>query len=144
MLQHLSNTLYRSGRFAICRNVPSSEKFLGGTRSARRAGYMTCSTLHLQLVVTDASPTRPPGNSFTELLDSESALLSEEETFTPSVRVEENTYCESYIRKNQEMKKSQKIVIHAGSFPIHVYILRLATDKGGAKHFKVGDQCIGK
>lgn len=46
--QQRSNTLYRSGKLAICRIVASSANHLGGKKLRRRAGYMTCSTTHLK------------------------------------------------------------------------------------------------
>ena len=44
--QHLSNTLYKSGRLAICRKVASSDIRLGVSSVDFSAGYITCSIVH--------------------------------------------------------------------------------------------------
>lgn len=54
--QHLSNTLYRSGKLAICKILESSANVLGGKRKFRKALNSVCSTVHFQVFSSETSP----------------------------------------------------------------------------------------
>lgn len=55
LFQQRSNTLYISGKLAICNSVPSSKNFFGGWNDFRKDGYNTCSKHQVQLLSEEVS-----------------------------------------------------------------------------------------